>query len=188
MIRTADWLKEPANRWQNPRIRVLVIVLAAIGVLLILWPGAGKSPKSASPGPPVPSSQNTARPAEEELAQALSAIDGAGRVEVKLNLASDGLRTYAFNDQQGIRKIQEKDKQGLSRETREDNTSRNMVLSNNAPVLLENKTPEVIGALVVAEGAKDPVVEESLAQAVMDLLNIPASRVRVLPMDMGGAR
>lgn len=188
MLRPADWLKEPVDRWQNPRIRVLVIVLAAIGVFLILWPGAGKSSRSASPGPPAASSQNTVLPAEEELARALSSIDGAGRVEVRLNLASDGLRTYAFNDQQGIRKIQEKDKQGLIRETREDNASRNMVLSNNAPVLLENKTPEVIGALVVAEGARDPLVEECLSQAVMDLLNIPASRVRVLPMDIGGAR
>ena len=45
--------------------------------------------------------------------------------------------------------------------------------------------PEILGVLVVADGAQDPQVKENLAQATATLLDISPHRVRVMPREGG---
>ncbi|NLB17260.1 MAG: stage III sporulation protein AH, partial [Syntrophomonadaceae bacterium] len=103
-----------------------------------------------------------------------------------ITLESDGYRIFASNERRETRQTQEKDGSGTTRDIIEKTEDRQLVLSNNVPVLEESKAPEVIGVLVVAQGADDPAVEECVSQAVTGLLGISASRVTVLPMNKGG--
>lgn len=185
------------NPWQdrikgmlgrNSRMKITVVVLALLGMALILW-----SPSSAPPPSNNPQDQSTTAPSsgdkavlEKELSQILAQISGVGAVQTKVTLDSDGYRIYASNERRETRQTQEKDGSGTTREIVEKSEDRQLVLSNNAPVLEESKAPEVVGVLVVAEGADDPAVEECLSQAVTGLLGISASRVTVLPMNKGG--
>lgn len=189
MLPSEFWLKKVKEKpWQTPQIRAAVVVLAIIGIALLLWPTSPSPSPSATPQEqaslPQPGWDGSAL--EKELDQFLAQIDGVGRVQTKLTMSSDGSKVYATNERSETRITQEKDRNGTTREITEQSSDRQLVLSNNTPVLAESKAPEIVGVLVVAEGAADPAVEESLSQAVTGLLGIPASRVTVLPMEKGG--
>jgi stage III sporulation protein AG len=55
--------------------------------------------------------------------------------------------------------------------------------NGSEPMVLKQKEPEVLGALVVAEGASRLEVRLRLAAAVQVALQLPANRIEVLPMD-----
>ncbi|MGE5396094.1 MAG: hypothetical protein ACM3MK_01010 [Chitinophagales bacterium] len=166
--------------------KILVIFLALIGILLILWPGFNRAPKTqVSTTAATNSDTIDASDYENELAGMLQEINGAGQVKVKVSLVSEGTRSYATNDHQETRKTTEKEQNGVTRQISEENVEHELVMANNAPVLVENKSPEITGVLVIAEGAGDSSVAEALTQAVTGLLGIPASRVTVLPMESG---
>jgi len=188
MLPTASWLQRGREKpWKNVQVKVIAAIIAIIGIALILWPTSPSPSPSSTPQEqqslPVPGHQSAAL--EKDLSQALSRISGVGAVQVKLTLKSEGIKVYATNERVETRQTQEKDQSGTTRNITEQSTDRQLVLSNNAPVLEESKAPEVVGVLVIAEGAADPAVEESLSQAVTGLLGIPASRVTVLPMERG---
>lgn len=187
MSAAETWLKEAGEKpWANPRIRILVAIMAVVGAALLLWsPGQTPASKNSSQ-PPAAAAENDSTYLESELAEALSGINGAGEVKTQISLVSDGYRSFASNERREIRKTQEKDPNGTVRNITEENLDQELVMSNNSPVLQESKQPEIAGVLVIAEGADDPMVTESLAQAVTGLLNISASRVTVMPMSKGG--
>lgn len=187
MSLTDSKLKE----WQNlvsskMDMRILLIIMALAGVLLIFWPGtssttAGNQPQSAEISDNVDASNSL----EQELNTALSSIDGAGRVTTRIIMASDGSRTYASNEQHEVRTTREKDKSGVVRDVTEETSNSELVMANNSPLVVETRAPEVKGVLVIAEGASNPEVAEKLSRAVTGLLDISAARVRVLPMETG---
>ncbi|NLW43840.1 MAG: hypothetical protein GXY92_01500 [Syntrophomonadaceae bacterium] len=188
MLPSASWLQRSREKhWKSSQVKVIAAILAVIGIALILWP------TSPAPSPSsVPQGQSLSMPGydsaalEKDLSRVLSRISGVGLVQVKLTLESEGTKVYATNERVETRQTQEKDQNGTTRNITEQSSDRQLVLSNNSPVLEESKAPEVVGVLVIAEGAFDPAVQESLSQAVTGLLGIPASRVTVLPMERGG--
>ncbi|MGI6514203.1 MAG: hypothetical protein GX052_06180 [Syntrophomonadaceae bacterium] len=189
MLPSAFWLQRVREKpWKSSQIKAVAAILAIIGIALILWPTSpAPSPSSTPQGQqslPLPGHESTAL--EKDLSQVLSRISGVGAVQVKLTLKSQGIKVYATNERVETRQTQEKDQSGTTRNITEQSSDRQLVLSNNSPVLEESKAPEVVGVLVIAEGAANPAVEESLSQAVTGLLGIPASRVTVLPMERGG--
>ena len=62
----------------------------------------------------------------------------------------------------------------------EQRISHDLAVSGGIPLLFEEKAPEVLGVLVVAEGAADVAVKEQLSKATATLLNIPLHRVMVV--------
>ncbi len=60
-----------------------------------------------------------------------------------------------------------------------------MAVSSGNPLLLEEKMPEILGVLIVADGADDPQVKENLTNAASTLLDISPHRVRVMPREGG---
>jgi len=69
--------------------------------------------------------------------------------------------------------------------TVEENTSNDLSVSSGNPILLEIKGPQVIGVLVVADGARDAFVREKLMQATATLLDVPLYKVQVMPREGG---
>ena len=55
--------------------------------------------------------------------------------------------------------------------------------NGSEPMVLTQKEPEVLGVLVVAEGASKLEVRLRLAAAVQVALQLPANRIEVLPME-----
>ena len=51
------------------------------------------------------------------------------------------------------------------------------------PVVIMEERPKAVGVIVVAEGADNLAVREQVANAIQVLLDIPAHKVTVLPME-----
>jgi len=164
--------------------RLLLVIIICIGLLALLWPSTSKPDSS-----PTQVAQPLASQAKEgslkhslqtELAAILGQIEGAGIVEVSVTLDSEGIKTYATNNRDERRQIEES---GSS--TIEESSTRDLAVSSGNPLLLEEKLPNILGVLIVADGAGDPQVKENLTNAASTLLDISPHRVRVMPREGG---
>ena len=54
---------------------------------------------------------------------------------------------------------------------------------NGKPVVLKENYPEIVGVLIVAQGANSISVMKNLQQAAVSLLNINLSRIEILAMN-----
>ncbi len=129
---------------------------------------------------------------ESRLEAALSAVDGAGSVQVTVTLKSGVENVYAQNVNKQDQTTQEKDQSGGGNSTtNEVNEQDSLVLLQSAnggsdtPVVVKELSPEIAGVLVLAEGANNPGLREKLVQAVETVLDIPSYRVMVLPKGGG---
>lgn len=182
-------MKGALDGLDRSKLRIwLTVGIAAAALLLIATTfmsgpptasTAGSSPKPESAPAPAQSAQDLIG-YEDRVAQqvqsALSAIQGAGKVRVALNLQGGPSYLYAF-DQTTSRQQTGTAGQG----TTTTQTQLATAGSGQSPVLTQEMAPKVIGALVVATGARDPLVRQELVQAAQALLGLPAYAIEVLP-------
>lgn len=185
-----EWIRGDKNDTEGRTLfpgkksRYIMVIAICLGLLALIWPVTRTDKDSGSKTLANNTSSGESRKINRELASELeyilSRIEGAGKVEVSISLASGGLKTYAANTRNENREIAES-QNGLKKTTSESNVTRDLAVSAGAPLLVENKTPEVIGVLVVAEGAHSPLIQEKLIQATATLLNISPHQVCVMP-------
>lgn len=122
---------------------------------------------------------------EEKLKNNLLQMQGAGKVQVSVSL-STGLRTeFARNENVTKRTATETDQAGGTRETTEITQNNQVVMpgGSSQPVMVMEDRPEVAGVLIIAEGARDAKVRETIHRAVQTLLSIPGNKITVVPME-----
>lgn len=149
------------NRWA-------VLVLLA-GLLLLLWPSGGKRETTA---------QSDRRQAEQhyeydlealerKLTSTLSNVQGAGKTEVVLTLASTGSVELAENQT-----------------TKDGSVETGVVIVKNGSnqeevVEVAQQYPVFLGALVVSDGGGDPQVKLQLLQAVKALTGLSSDQISI---------
>ncbi|MGI6552845.1 MAG: hypothetical protein ACOX37_07395 [Bacillota bacterium] len=122
---------------------------------------------------------------ERRLETILCQIEGAGEVSVSVFLGSGTRYEYAVNVSSTNRTINEKDQGGGSRGTTEVNSTGQLVLVKSGqtgkeqPVIVREERPAIQGVLVVADGARDPLVHRKLLRAVETVLDLDAHRISV---------
>lgn len=183
-------LTKRAGYW----IKVSLFGLA--GVILLVSGSLGEgarrpaaptsAPNEVSSGPPEPSAiQREEKDLAEHLRAVLQEVEGAGAVEVTVRLAGSTRQEYAVNTTAGRRVTEEEDKAGASHVVTEDNTNNQVVVvregQREEAVVTREEAPELLGVLVVADGAADPQVRLKLFHAVEVALGVPAHRILVLP-------
>ena len=147
--------------WISKNRFVLMIVLLGIVFMLIPSGGQDKTPKISTE---VSQPEITL---EEQLTEILSAMDGAGKVQVMLSVAS------------GKTTIYQKDITGSDREetviiTDADRAQSGLVQRVDSPVYL--------GAIVLCQGADSPAVCLKIVEAVSSITGLGADRISVLKM------
>lgn len=186
-----EWIR--GDKGDNPKrspftgkkSRYIMVIAICLGLLALIWPVTRTETESGSKVVAGETRGNIGdkkfnQDLASELEYILSRIEGAGKVEVSISLASGGVKTYATNTRNESREIEES-QSGLKKKTSETNVIRDLAVSAGSPLLVEDKTPKVIGVLVVAEGAASPVIEEKLIQATATLLDISPHQVCVMP-------
>lgn len=132
------------------------------------------------------SSQSYEEKLKRDLVDILSQIEGVGKVNAMIYFEGGSISVPAINENNSTRRIEERDNQGGNRVTTENNKNISVVVLNdgvgNKPLIVRQMNPKVGGVIVVAEGAKHPIIKEQIITAVKTLLNIPANKVSVLPM------
>ncbi len=123
---------------------------------------------------------------EVRLQSILSQIENAGDVQVFVAYATgpEIVPAMSVDTQKNT-----SDGGSSGTETHTESTTENrepvVIQGKNGtePMVLTQKEPEVLGVLVVAEGASALEVRLRLAAAVQVALQLPANRIEVLPMD-----
>ncbi|MEN6461237.1 MAG: hypothetical protein ABFC94_07715 [Syntrophomonas sp.] len=165
-----------------------LIILICLGLLALIWPNSKPQSQNVTTGigtSSVKSDANVKTQMVTELESILSSVDGAGTVQVSLTLTSDGIKNYATNVREERQDTEEKDTKGQSKKITEQNIERDLAVSGGNSLLVEQKYPEVVGVLVVADGASDPAIKEELTAATVTLLDLSPDMVRVLPRTSG---
>ncbi len=168
--------------WGKKANYLTVAIVICLGLLTILWPQKNNSPVATTA--PAQQPEVGVAQAKADLAAELEAIlaqvDGAGQVQVSITLSSDGLKSYARNTKDDKRETQESASSSGTRTIIEENQSSDIAISGGSALLVEDSAPQVVGVLVVAEGAQDSRVKEQLTDATTTLLNISPYQVRVV--------
>jgi len=175
--------------FKSKKGRYIIIIAICLGLLALIW----------DPSPEIDSNQFPQETKQQftanndvkerltrELCDILGQIEGAGAVKVSITLSSDGEKKYYSNITEEKSNITDADPQGGQKQSMEIKSTKELAVSSGNPLLTENKFPEVIGVLVVAEGAENPAVKEKLMAATATLLNVPAHKVSVMPGKGGG--
>lgn len=120
---------------------------------------------------------------EEKLATILSMINGAGKVDVMISYINE-IEKIPMTDKKITTTVtNEKDSNGGERKTEETSTEENIIYeqSNNmkSPVVKQNILPEIVGVIVVADGAGNILIKENLIKAVEATINVPSHRIQV---------
>lgn len=177
-----------------PNFLIICLSLVLISILVILGNDFFKSTSTVK----INSQQNSPQvkegfsasdyetTEENKLKAVLEDIDGVGRVKVMLTIDGSEEQIPAVNINNSTSNTKEQDNNGGTRETTQKNDGSTIVLTNegdkNQPLIVKTNKPKVVGVCVVAEGAKERVVELKITQAVTRLYNIHPDKVSVYPM------
>ena len=107
---------------------------------------------------------------ENRLKKTLSQIKGAGDVSVVITVDS-GKETIYANETVTVS------------EDGKTTITESPILVNGKPVVVKENYPEIVGVLIVAQGANSISVMKNIQQAAVSLLNINLSRIEILAMN-----
>lgn len=148
-----------------------VILILALGLVLMAIPSKTIQ-KNASVEATVPKEKEPS--INEKLSSVLSQIEGAGRVDVLLTIASGEETIYQTDDT-------------ITVGTDTDNTRRGTVTvtdgqRNQEGLIRQINPPSYLGAVVVCQGADSPAVRLAIVEAVSRATGLGADRISVLKM------
>ncbi|MFU0801218.1 MAG: Stage III sporulation protein AG [Xylanivirga thermophila] len=134
--------------------------------------------------------QNIQNPIVEQeirLQEKLSAIKGAGKVEVMITYKSSKEVITATNTMESNTTTQEEDSNGGNRKVTQSDINSQAVTMNDGngakPLIIKELEPEIKGVIVIAEGANDINVKMQLLRAVQTVLGVNADQVDVFVME-----
>ena len=117
----------------------------------------------------------------------LSEVRGAGRVKVAITYVSGNEIVPAIETKKDEDAIQEKDKTGGERSTKQNNYENKIAYEElqsgvKKPVILKELKPKPQGVVVVTDGADNPMVRQDLSRAVQVLTDVPIHKIQILKM------
>ena len=123
---------------------------------------------------------------EKDLERILGKINGVGSVDVVINFQSSEVKVQAVDNSSQKSTTEETDSEGGTRVNSQETDGDKLVMSNSSngsePVILKTEKPEVLGVMVVAEGAEDSKIKYEITKAISSLYNISVDKVNVLAM------
>jgi len=168
------------------KIKKLDIIVSVGVISLILVFCIGSFTKSQSAQSTAQTTyENTYLQIEERLSEVLSKISGAGRVSVMINFAGTSELVTEKTSNTSTDKTVDSDQSG-NRETESKTESLSPVIiqknGEDSPLIIKEILPDIVGVIVVAEGAKNASVRINLLQAVQTLLSVSADKVEIFTM------
>ncbi|HWI51840.1 MAG TPA: hypothetical protein VNT01_06850 [Symbiobacteriaceae bacterium] len=199
----SDMVKKGPRTWQEflnkpPEMMKLALVATAAGIVFMMVPGLFGLKGSSKP--PVGATAVAAAPARDgketeiellqqrmnrDLETALSRIRGAGEVHVKVSLGTGVTRVPVLNTSRQETTTGEKAADNSQRDQKTTTVTETNVLVQDALAVTKELRPQIVGVLVIAEGAHTDGMRYRLSRAVADHLGIPIHMVDVETSDGG---
>ncbi len=194
-----DFIKGMISRKEKKKLIENSVIVIIIGVIIIVAGGTffnssakksvepenrSDSGESAETFSKTDSKSEGISEVESRIEKVLSKIDGAGKVTVMVTYASGKEIVPATDVKKTENGTVEKDSGGGTRDIDQNEYESKVVYEEiqgggKKPVVLKEMLPDVKGVLVVAEGAADILVRDSLTRAVQVLMDIPIHKIQV---------
>lgn len=178
--------------------RLVIIVLAGIMLLVLSLPQGEKTDeKTAQSGTMSDSEESSsaamqamyqyAQKQEEATEKILSKVDGIGKVQVMLTLASSEEKVTLQDDTVSDDDSVQSDKSGGSRKDSKYQSSKESILvkrdGNETPYVVQIQSPVVEGVVVVAQGVDSSQKEMEIIEAVQALFPVQSHKIKVMKME-----
>jgi len=150
----------------NKAFKIIAIIILVIAIILILFGSNFTSKKNTQTSSTI---EQYVYSLEEKLTETLSAVKGAGKVKVVITIES-GMETVLAM------------KTTVTETASGTETVETPILVNGKTVVVKELYPEIVGVLIVAEGADSLSVMSKLQQATVSLLDVNVNQIEILTM------
>ena len=121
-----------------------------------------------------------------DLINILKKMDGVGDVDVMIHFENGEKKVPAYDNTTQKSTTEETDNQGGKRVNDQNTDNSKVVMTTkdgeNQPFILTTIKPNIVGIVVVAEGAQDSKIKYEIEQAVSKLYNLSLDKVNVYSM------
>ena len=123
------------------------------------------------------------RDVEKELEEILGKIKGVDDVKVLITYSETEKIVPIYNESSSQSSTKEKDTEGGERNTETYDTTKEVVSDSNQEIITEKIVyPKMEGAIIIAKGAKNTAVKESITQAVEAATGLAVHKIQVFEM------
>lgn len=178
-------IKETFAGGKGPTV---LMIIGLVGIALIalssFWQSSGTKSGKTSGSASAISSDQYARQLGTRLESIVSKIDGVGRVQVMVTVES-GIQYVYEQSQKTSNDTNQNTQQDGSTQTQENNDNeQDPIIVDNAsggqsPIIKTELEPAVKGVVVVCDGGDNPIVQESVTDAIMTALELPSNHISV---------
>ncbi|MCD8338430.1 MAG: stage III sporulation protein AG [Lachnospiraceae bacterium] len=192
-----QWL----DKWKSAK-KDQIVILLLFGLLLVViaWPsdGGGTEDSSASEREmsvsDISGNSSSGEGADDlttelevRLERILSQVEGIGETCVMITLKSDGKKVVEKDTEQSEGKEESTDENG-SASSEQSSSGESTIYERDAdgsetPFVTEELAPEILGVLVIAQGADDARIVTEITEAVMALFGVEAHKIKVMKME-----
>ncbi|KEJ01149.1 stage III sporulation protein AG [Clostridium botulinum A2B7 92] len=192
-----NWLKKLETNPKNNKKNMNILIVVLVGVLFLIAGSTFKkdSVMSKNENPKNKQTQEEKievknddyeKETQNKLKTTLEKIDGVGKVEVMITFESGEEKVPAVNINNSTNKSVEKDTEGGTRNTTQENEGSSVVVTNDGdktqPLIVKEYKPKITGVCIVAEGAENNITKLRISKAVVDLFSLAENKVNVYPM------
>lgn len=165
-------------------ILAIIVLLVTLYVINNVFKGENK--KSVSNTNEIPKDVEKVaqtRDVEKELEDILGKIKGVEDVKVLITYSETEKVVPIYNESSSQSTTQEKDTEGGERKIESIDTNKEVVSDTNQGIITEKVMyPKMEGAIIIAKGAKNTEVKESITQAVGAATGLAVHKIQVFEM------
>ncbi|MFZ5985784.1 MAG: stage III sporulation protein AG [Bacillota bacterium] len=195
--RIIEYVKNLFNKENNNKWGENLIILIIIGVIVIIAGGTlfGDNDKKKNESLNKDENENVKlvgnmgitddkSELEKNMEEILAQINGVGKVTVMITYVSGKEIVPVTDIKRNDNNTDEKDSAGGTRKSVQSSFESSIAYEEvnsgvKKPIIAKELLPQVKGVVVVADGASDVTVKESLVSAVQVLLDVPIHKVQV---------
>ena len=115
---------------------------------------------------------------ERRLEEILSCIEGVGKVKVMITLKDTG-KSVVEKDVTSEETSRNEEKSS----SRKEETVYGEEGNSTSPYVVNTYRPKIQGVLVVAQGVKDPVIQQEIMEGVMALFEVESHKINIINME-----
>ncbi len=192
------------EKWKNilskvvAKDKLLIILLFGVLLIIINIPVKSSGKSSVSGNQTSAASGDTAADGSMDVSEYVEGLEtklekilcqtaNVGEAKVIITVENGGQKIPYVQTNKSENTVEESDSTGGSRKSSESTVEESVIYTddgeNSVPFVVEEKMPEILGVLILAEGGDDAQTVSEITKAASALLGISVNKIKVLKME-----
>lgn len=192
------------EKWKNilskvvAKDKLLIILLFGVLLIIINIPVKSSGKSSVSGNQTSAASGDTAADGSMDVSEYVEGLEtklekilcqtaNVGEAKVIITVENGGQKIPYVQTNKSENTVEETDSTGGSRKSSESTVEESVIYTddgeNSVPFVVEEKMPEILGVLILAEGGDDAQTVSEITKAASALLGISVNKIKVLKME-----